>query len=251
MRLAGVGQGVTCFAARNAGERNSFMDLMLEEMETGGRNVIILGDGPGRAQKRFPRIPLPESPAERACLIMDCLDHDPDILVIEDATEGPVFTAACRAAMQGRQVLAGLGIHGTRNALRHLQYQLRNGLLPAFVNGLVTFAGVQLLCPECRTEYAPPQAELFVMGLEQPPHAFYRSNGCEACGHRGFSKRRFLLDVIPFDDGFLRMFDQAGNAVALDSHIKRVGSCGIEREGLALLNRGEISPEEYIASIIL
>lgn len=246
--LARCGQGVTWFASRNARERNSFMGLMLEEMQTGGRNVIILGQG--RAQDRFPRIPLPESGAECARLIMESLEHDPDVLVIEDATEGPAFAAACRAALRGRQVLAGLGIHGTRNALRHLQYQQRNGLLPAFVNGLVTFAGIQLLCTECRTEYVPLKAELAAMGLEQPLQTFYRSSGCEACGHSGFSRRRFLLDIIPFDEGLLRLLDQAGNEVTLENYLKTAGSCGIEREALALLNRGEVSPEEYIEATI-
>ena len=50
--------------------------------------------------KRFPRILLPRDEAERAETIMRALDHAPDILVIEDATEGMPFTAACRAAFQ-------------------------------------------------------------------------------------------------------------------------------------------------------
>lgn len=31
------------------------MDLMLEEIDTVGKNVIILGEGPGKTTKRFPR----------------------------------------------------------------------------------------------------------------------------------------------------------------------------------------------------
>ncbi len=89
---------------------------------------------------------------------MRALDHDPDILVIEDATEGMPFTAACRAAMRGKLVLAGLEIRGTRNVLRQLLlYQQQNYFLPIFVNGLVSFKGIQLLCPECRTDYYSPE----------------------------------------------------------------------------------------------
>ncbi|KAB0667311.1 pilus assembly protein PilB [Oryzomonas japonica] len=250
--LARTNQGITFFASRNGQERCRFMDLMLEEADTAGKNVIILGEGPGRMNKRFPRIPLPHSEAGRARLIMDVLDHDPDVLVIEDATEGMPFTAACRAAMRGKLVLAGLEIRGTRNVLRHLLlYQQENYFLPGFVNGLVSFKGVQILCPACRTAYVPPQEEQTVMHLDQPPAAFYRTSGCDACGHSGFSTRRFLVDALVFDDQFLRVFKQSLDVTALDNYLRQVDYYGSDQEGLRLLMEGQVSPEEYIASVVL
>jgi hypothetical protein len=250
--LARSQQGITFFASRNCRERCRFIDLMLEEADTAGKNVIILGEEPGRMNKRFPRILLPRSEAERARLIMDALDHDPDILVIEDATEGMPFTAACRAAMRGKLVLAGLEIRGTRNVLRHLLlYQQKNCFLPGFVNGLVSFKGIQILCPACRTTYIPPREEQNVMRLAQPPAAFYRTSGCEECGHSGISMRRFLLDALVFDDEFLRVFEQSSDVAALDNYLRMVDYHGSDQEGLRLLMEGEVSPEEYIASVVL
>ncbi|MBK5274422.1 MAG: pilus assembly protein PilB [Desulfuromonadales bacterium] len=250
--LARAGRGITFFASRNARERDRFMDLMLEEMDTTGRNVIILGGGPGRMQKHFPRIALPESGAERARLIMDSLDHDPDILVIADVTEGSTFSAACRAAVHGKQVLAGLEMPNNRTALRQLLlYQQKNYFLPVFVNGLISFTGIQHLCPSCRVEYLPSREELAAMRLEQPPAAFYRSTGCDVCGQRGFSERCFLLDVILFDEPFLRVFEQADTVAALEDCLKLAGHQSIEQAGLRLLMDGEVSPEEYIASVIM
>ncbi len=156
IRLSRKQQGITFFASRNIQERDRFIDLMLEEIDTGGKNVIILGEGPGKTTKGFPRIPIPRDEAKRAATIMKALDHAPDILIIEDATEALPFTAACKAAMRGKIVLAGLDIRGTHNALRQLLlYQQQKYYLPVFVNGLVSFKGIKLLCPECRTEYTP------------------------------------------------------------------------------------------------
>lgn len=250
--LARARHGITFFASRNTHERNSFIDLMLEEMDTTGKNVIILGEGPGRMSKRFPRIHLPHSEAERARVIMDALDHAPDILVIEDVTEGMPFTAACRAAMRGKLVLAGLEIRGTRNVLRHLLlYQQKNYFLPVFVNGLISFKGIQILCPECRIPYLPPAEELTAMHLAKPPESFFRTTGCVHCGHSGFSKRRFLLDVMVFDDEFIRVFDQSSDVAALENYLGMIAYQGIAEEGLQLLMAGEVSPEEYIASVVL
>lgn len=251
-RLAKARQGITFFASRNIQERCRFMDLMLEEADTSGKQVIILGEGPGRMTKNFPRIPLPKSEAERARLIMDALEHDPDILVIEDATEGMPFTAACRAAMRGKLVLAGLEIRGTHNVLRHLLlYQQKNYFLPVFVNGLVSFKGIQILCRDCRFEYNPPAEELTAMHLEQVPATFYRTRGCDSCGQSGFEERRFMLDALLFDEEFVRVFEQSSDVAALKNYLKLVNYCGMEQEGLALLQNGDVSPEEYIASVVM
>ncbi len=245
-------QGVTFFASRNTQERDRFIDLMLEEIDTAGKNVIILGEGPGRMSKRFPRIHMPANETERAGVIMSALDHAPDILVIENATEAMTFAAACRAAMRGKLVLAGLEIRGTRNVLRQmLLYQLKNYYLPVFVNGLVSFKGIQILCPECRRDYSPPAEELVAMHLSQPPGSFFRTTGCDACGHSGFSKRRFMLDVLQFDDNFLRVFEQSTDVTALEEYLGTSGYQGIDEEGLQLLMAGEVSPEEYITSVVL
>lgn len=251
-RLAGASRGITFFASRVIQERCRMMDLLLEETATDGKSVIIIGDGPGRMGKHFARIPLPESDRERARLIMDTLDHDPDILVIEDATDQLAFGAACRAAMQGKLVLAGLGLRGTSNTLQQLLiYQQRHLFLPNFVNGLISFKGIHLLCHSCRSECQPPREELDMIGLENSPTVFYRTTGCEACGHSGFSGRRFLLDVLQFEGEFLKLFEQSSDVAQLEAWLAESGLDGMAREGARLLHEGAVSPEEYISSVIL
>ncbi len=252
IRLSRKQQGITFFASRNTQERDRFIDLMLEEIDTDGKNVIILGEGPGRTAKRFPRIILPRDEAERAAAVMRALDHAPDILVIEDVTEGMPFTAACRAAMRGKLVLAGLEIRGTRNVLRQLLlYQQQNFFLPVFVNGLISFKGIQILCQECRIEYAPPSEELAALNLAERPETFYRTTGCDACGHSGFSARQFLTDTIVFTDEFLHIFERTSDVAALINHLEMTCYHGLAEEGVRLLMAGDVSPEEFIASVVL
>jgi len=92
---------------------------------------------------------------------------------------------------------------------------------------------------------------LTIMGLERPPHSFYRTVGCDICGHSGFSSRRFLVDVIEFDEEFLRVFEQSTDVAALVKYLSMIGYQGIAEEGLQLLMNGAVSPEEYISSVIL
>jgi type II secretory ATPase GspE/PulE/Tfp pilus assembly ATPase PilB-like protein len=248
LRLAHAGPGITFVASRSIRERSRCMDLLLEEAGCEEKNVIILGDGAGRLKRRFPVIPLPFAALERARLIRDSLDHDPDILAIEDASEGLPFGAACRAAMAGKQVLAGLDLRGTRTVLRQLLLCRQNDMfLQLCISGLVSIESVRILCPECRLEYVPTAEVLAAMALEQAPPAFYRSNGCDHCGQSGFRERRFLLDLLSFDEEFLQLFGQGGELDDLERYLAVKGHRGIAGEGLRLLGEGELSPDEYVA----
>lgn len=250
--LARARQGLIFFASTSPAERCHFMGLMLDEAGTDGKNVLILGNSPVRGGTLFPRIELPPEGQERARLITAALDHDPDILLIEDVGEGLPFAAACRAAMRGKLVLAGLESRNTRDVMRRLLFfQQQHILLPLFVNGLVSLSGVLSLCPECRGEYIPSREELAAMRLEQEPQSFFRASGCDACGDSGFRERRFLMDVLVFDDELLQLFRQASDVTSLEVFLSRRGRQGIRQQGLRLLKEGELSPEEYVASVLM
>lgn len=250
--LATAGRGVTLFASHDAGERELLMDLMLGEMETDTRNVVVLGGGAGRGNKRFPRIPMPEGAIDRGRLLAATLDHAPDILVVDDVSDATVFGAACRAAMRGTLVLAGFDAHGTGQVLRQLlHFQRRSLFMSVCMNGIVSVTGIRLLCSACRSDYLPPPEELAAMNLVPLPPAFSTSRGCDACGYRGFSERRFLVEALPFDETFLRMFETAVDTAEMERFLRESGLRGIEAQAQDLFRRGVVSPEEYITSIIL
>ena len=250
-RLTTLQQGLVLFASRSLQERCRFMDLLLEELDTSDKSVLILGNEPGRMRKQFPRIPLPDADLARAHLIMDALEHGPDILVIEDGTTLEPFTAAARAAMRGKLVLTGMDIRGTRNLLDHLiRFRQRNAFLTPFLAGIVSFKGIQLLCPNCRQEVNPPQQELFSLHLQPPPTGFFHAGGCPHCSFTGISERIFLTNCICFDKPLHERFETASDGNSFMTALQADGYRGIKAEGEALIRAGAVSAEEFIAAVI-
>ncbi len=249
--LAALRHGLILFASRSLQERCRFMDLLLEEMATDGLSVLILGDEPGRMRKSFPRIPLPAQETARGRLIMDTLEHCPDILVIEDGTVLEPFTAAARAAMRGKLVLVGMDIRGTRALCNHLvRYRQRNAVLTPALGGIVSFKGIQLLCPDCRKPSEVPSQELLSLYLKQPPADCYHATGCPQCGFTGISERLFLTDIIHFDKTLHDRFERAADGDSFIEGLHTGGYCGIEAEGEALIRAGAVSAEEFIAAVV-
>ncbi len=250
VQLANAEGGLSFFASHSVMVRNRFIGLMLEEIDTRGKNVIILGDDSGWIGDRFSRVPFPRVASERARLISAALDHDLDILVIQELDEALSMNAACKAAMCGVRVLAGLDVRDAGDAVRQILFcQQHVPALPLQVNGFVSSIGVRRLCQECRMPYHPTPEEVAAMGLEQAPDVFYRSSGCDHCGDSGFMDRHILLDVLPFDTELRQLFLKGGDVAALEEYLKRRPN-SFAREGARMLADGELSPDEYITTVM-
>jgi len=245
--------GLVLISQRDAEERCRLIDLFLDDCDTSGRTVLLLGERIGRGKKRFPRIPTCRDHADStASAVAAALEHDPDLLVIEDVTAVGAFIAASRAVMRGKLVLAGMS-HGDKGAvLKQLLYlHQKNYLIPTQLKGVVSCKAVLMLCPACKERYQPPAEELAALRLPANHREYFRPRGCPDCDHTGYSGRRFLLDVIRFDKALLEAFEAIRKSSEIISFMKDNGYRGITEEGAQLLERGEISPGEYVASILL
>uniref|UniRef100_A0A831XLY9 Pilus assembly protein PilB n=1 Tax=Geobacter metallireducens TaxID=28232 RepID=A0A831XLY9_GEOME len=239
--LAAAGRGMVVVGAREEEMRGRLMELYLQESDTAGKTVIMVGSGPPQGGRRFPRVPVPAG-TEVGAVVMAALEHDPDILVLEDVADGKVFAAACRAAQRGSLVVAGLGCGDGAGALQQLiTFRDRHLLTPAHLRGIIVCAGVRTLCPDCRTAVPSPPDEA------EPS---FRSAGCNSCGQTGYGGTRFLMDVIVFDQGLRERFETARDGGDVIAHLREHGWRGIAEDGRALAAQGGISREDFMASLL-
>ncbi|MBU5612044.1 GspE/PulE family protein [Geomonas azotofigens] len=251
--LAAAKQGLILFAGRSPEERSRLIDLFVDSSDHSGRTVLLIGERLGRGRSKFPRIPSSRCCADdSAAVIATAMEHDPDTLVIEDVTDLPTFIAASKAAMRGKLVVAGIS-HGSKGeVLKQLIYLIqKNYLIPTHVRGIVSSRCVLLLCPECKERYTPAPEELAALRLASGERAFYRPAGCPACDQTGYRGKKYLLDVIRFDAELLEALEMIRDSDGVVRYLRENGFRGIAEEGAELLERGEIAPGEYVASIIL
>jgi type II secretory ATPase GspE/PulE/Tfp pilus assembly ATPase PilB-like protein len=251
--LTSAREGLILISHLDAEERCRLIDLFLDACDSSGKTVLLIGERLGRGKKRLPRIPVGHDCVDHtASTISAALDHDPDLLVIEDVTEVGAFIAASKAVMRGKLVVAGMS-HGNKGSLlKQLLYlRQKNYLIPSQLRGVVSCKGVLILCPSCKERYLPSPEEIVALRLPVHRREYFRPNGCPVCDHTGYSGRRHLLDVIRFDKGLLEAFEMLRDSSEIIGFMKDNGYRGITEEGAELLERGEISPGEFVASILL
>jgi type II secretory ATPase GspE/PulE/Tfp pilus assembly ATPase PilB-like protein len=247
--LVAVRQGIILFSSSNRDECCRIIDLFLDESDTSEKTVMVLGDGPGRGKKRFPSIPFQKMlPVEIESLAAALLDHDPDILVIEDVLESHSFKMAARAAMRGKLAVCGLSFSEAAGALEYLHYTRHDYPILSNIKGIVSVKGVKLLCPHCKYNHVLSAGEGGAIPAGIPATARFATHGCSACGHTGYQGKKYLMDVILFNDELLKVIADAGESGEIVQHLRENGYHGILDEEAELLAAGKISPEECMTA---
>lgn len=245
--IASAGQGIVLFASRTAEECSGIMDLFLDEYDTAGKTVMILGERTGKGKKRFPRISFrKDSQAEMESAVSAVLEHDPDIIVIEDVNDGRPLSIAARAAMRGKLVLCGIPRRDTAEVLEYLMGFRQNGVLLSQIRGALVFRAGVIPCPVCMQVPDAVQQADSVQGSSDLP-GLDSARGCPACGYTGFSGRKFLVDVIPFTGETAKVLSSAEAAGDVLKYVEGKGYNGMVREWDELLRSGAIVPAEFVA----
>jgi type II secretory ATPase GspE/PulE/Tfp pilus assembly ATPase PilB-like protein len=244
--LTNIGRGLVLFATWNLQERCRLLDLYLDEAATAGKNVIILGEGIGKGKKSFPRIPLQENQTETLETIMTALDdHDPDIIILEDATGSRSFLTAWKAAMRRRVVVAGISCSGLGGVIDYLLSERHfNHAVMAGISGIISCSGIRTLCPHCRESRPSSGGDTAIPSAD----LYFSARGCARCGYSGLNGMKYLLDVVTVDAAFREAFDSARESSELLCRLAGNGYGGIEGQLDGLLRNGDISPEEYASA---
>jgi type IV pilus assembly protein PilB len=248
--LLSARQGIVLFSSDNNDDCSRIIDLYLDEFDTSEKTVMILGDGAGQGKKHFPCISIQKIlPVEMESLAAAILDHDPDILVIEEASESRSFRVASRVAMRGRLAVCGICCSDLARVLEQLLCFQHNSSFLNYMKGIVFVKGVNLLCPLCKQAHVPAFEASSRLPDTLPEAGYFAAGGCGDCGYTGYSGKKFLVDIIPFDTELVEMMTAAKENDEVLQHLGNGGYPGIQGEAVELLNAGEISPEEFMAAV--
>jgi type II secretory ATPase GspE/PulE/Tfp pilus assembly ATPase PilB-like protein len=251
--LAASRRGLVLFCGQDEEERGRLVELFLSAVDRTGRNVMLFGGALGHGGGRFPRIPTDgRSGGESQALLAAAIEHEPDVIAIDDVSDGRLFVAAGKAAMRGKLVLAGLPFDDREMLFRQLAVLWRrHAFVPNQLRGIVACRGVLTLCPACRREHEPEPDMLTALPLPAPPARLHRADGCPACNHTGHGEKKWLLDVVPVTRTLLDVFESSPDGEDAARYLRGAGQGGLEEEGRRMLVEGEISLDEYLASFVL
>ena len=131
------------------------------------------------------------------------LRQDPDIILVGEIRDAETARIAVQSALTGHVVMSSLHATDSASALyRLLDMGIEPFLVSSAVVGVVAQRLVRRICPSCREEYSPSEAELaWYAHVWGPPKAkFLHGTGCNYCSGTGYRDRIGVYEVLQITD---------------------------------------------------
>ncbi len=176
------------------------------------------------------------------------LRQDPDKIMIGEIRDTETADIAARAAITGHLVLASMHTNSAASAFMRI---VDMGVEPYIAaSSIVATASQRLvrnLCPHCKEEYTPNDAELAFLnrfGVDNVTK-LHRSPGCARCDGLGHLGRRAVVEIIATDETIRNMIVARRNTADIADYLRQTkNQTFFIDEAIDLVKKGIIGIKE-------
>lgn len=190
--------GVLLIVGPTGSGKSSTMYTMLRQLNTEQVNLVTLEDPVEYHLDGISQVQINEKTGMTFSEgLRSILRQDPDIIAVGEIRDGETASIAMRAAITGHLVLSTVHTSNAAAAIdRLLDIGVEPYLIAGALRGVISQRLVRRVCPQCRREYTPPEADLESLGLDGS-HTFYHGVGCPMCFHTGYRGRTGVFEILP------------------------------------------------------
>ena len=185
-----------------------------------------------------------------AASLRSFLRQDPDIILVGEIRDFETAEIAIKAALTGHLVLSTLH---TNDAPSTINRMINMGVEPFLIASSTVLVLAQrlmrTLCPACKEEYRPSDAELVSLGITREEAAsskFYQKRGCPSCNNSGYKGRVAIYEVMPMSENLRRVVLERGSVLDIKEVARREGLRTLRERAVLKFKQGITSYEEII-----
>lgn len=178
------------------------------------------------------------------------LRHDPDIIMVGEIRDQETAEMAIHSSLTGHLVLSTLHTNDAVGAIpRFIDMGTEGFLLASTLNLIIAQRLVRKLCTSCIESYTIPEETASY--LQQTigsvsSQTFYRSKGCDECGHRGYKGRIGIFEILEVNEAIRTMIIQRSSADHIAAEAKKNGMTPLLIDGINKASSGLTSIEEVL-----
>ncbi len=223
----------------------------LAEINAPDLNILTIEDpieyelrGIGQTQVN-PKIDLTFASALRAHL-----RQDPDVIMVGEIRDRETAENAVQASLTGHLVFSTLHTNDAATAFTRLvdmgvePFLVASSLLAVLAQRLV-----RRLCPLCKTEFAPTEAEMHEAGMVRAQlegKTVYRSVGCPACLSTGYKGRRGIYELLIVEESIRQVVLSGASAGVIGRKAREEGMRSLREDGIRQVLNGVTSLDEVM-----
>lgn len=175
------------------------------------------------------------------------LRHDPDVVMIGEIRDLETARAATQAALTGHLVLSTLHTNDAASApMRLIDMGIEPYLVSSTVIGSMAQRLVRKICPKCKTEHRPDQAQLPKDSKIGPETKLYRGAGCPHCRNTGYRGRSGLYELMVMNEEIAEKVMESAPSHQIVAAARKSGMRLLREDGWDKVRAGITTPDEVV-----
>jgi len=154
--------------------------------------------------------------------------------------------SAMRSALTGHLVLSTLHTNDAAStAVRLMDMGVEPYLLVSTLRGIIAQRLVRTICPHCRENYIPDEAQRRILGISEGI-SLVRGAGCRECRNTGYRGRTALFELMVIDEDLRKALIEKAPMEEIRKLAGKSGMKTLREAGTARVLNGETTVEELI-----
>jgi type IV pilus assembly protein PilB len=213
-RLLSLSSGVILIVGPTGSGKTSTMYALMQELLSEETNLITLEDPVEYHIDGATQVEINEKVGLTfAAGLRSVLRQDPDIICVGEIRDGETAEIAMRAAMTGHLVISTIHTEDAVSAVDRLRDMgVEPYLIAAGLRGIISQRLLRRICPNCKTQYTPDEAEVELSKVRvYPGRKYYQGKGCDHCFHTGYRGRIGVFEVLVMNNALRRCITSDGS----------------------------------------
>ncbi len=229
---------------------------VLSKLNTTRVNILTLEDPveyqiPGTNQVQInPDVGLTFATGLRAFL-----RQDPNIVLVGEIRDKETTDLALQASLTGHLVFSTLHTSSASGALpRLIDMGAETFLLASTMNAILGQRIARKICAHCKKEFKPAR-ELVdelrkslgnLMTVTDGELKLYKGEGCDYCGHSGYSGRVGIFEVLPITETIAKLILTKTDANGIEKQARAEGMITMKQDGYLKVIEGISTMDEIL-----
>ncbi len=182
------------------------------------------------------------------------LRQDPDIILVGEIRDLETAQIAVQSSLTGHLVFTTLHTNDAPSSIaRVLDLGLEPFLVTATLEAICAQRLVRLICPRCKEEFSPTEANLLELDMTPDDIAgktFFRGTGCDYCRGTGYSGRIAIYEIMILDDTIRELIMNRASTNKIREAARKRGMRTLRESGLLAIFDGLTTIEEIVSQTI-
>jgi len=193
----------------------------------------------------------PKAGMDFAAGLRALMRHDPDIIMVGEIRDEETANIAVHSALTGHLVLSTLHTNSAAGAIpRFIDMGVEGFLLSSTINSVVAQRLVRKICPSCIVKN-DPGADVVKrlskeINVDLSNQKFYKGQGCEECGGKGYHGRIGLYEVLSVTEKVRNLINQKVTSDELQKLAISEGMTTMLQDGIDKVSSGLTTIEEVV-----